>query len=189
VIHVTDTAAKICIEAQCRENLPRSGGIFSLSIWFDRFASAPVTEESSMLIGKIIQASAFAGTIAIILWGSAASAESQSVKREAKYAPIQSVRYDFGSKSMSGYFVDQAKKCVVMLMISEKRDPDADSSSTATRVRLVLNPGQTAGLDSEEGRSLNFTCGEGATTLLVDSGDREELVERQTLSLRKTASE
>jgi hypothetical protein len=90
---------------------------------------------------------------------------------------------------MSGYFVDQAKKCVVMLMVSEKRDPDAASSSTATRVRLVLDPGQTAGLDSEEGHSLNFTCGEGATALLVDSGDREKLIELQTLTLRKTASE
>ena len=142
-----------------------------------------------MLIGKIAQASAFAGTVAISLWASAASAQSQSVKSEAKYAPIQSIRYDFGSKSMSGYFVDQAKRCVVMLMVSEKSDPDAAPSSTATRVRLVLNPGQTAGLDSEEGRSLNFTCGEGATALLVDSGEREKLVELQTLSLRKTASE
>jgi hypothetical protein len=142
-----------------------------------------------MLIRKIAQASAFAGTVAISLWASAACAQSQSVRSEAKYAPIQSVRYDFGSKSMSGYFLDQAKKCVVVLMVSEKRDPEASSSSTATRVRLVLNPGQTAGLDSDEGRSLNFTCGEEATALLVDSGDRQELVDRQTLTLRKTASE
>jgi hypothetical protein len=142
-----------------------------------------------MLIGKIAQASAFAGTVALSLLASAAAAQSQSVKSEATYAPIQSVRYDFGSKSMSGYFVDQAKRCVVMLMVTEKGDPEAAPSSTATRVRLVLNPGQTAGLDSEEGRSLNFTCGEGATALLVDSGERERLVELQTLSLRKTASE
>ena len=142
-----------------------------------------------MLISKIAQTSAFAGTVAISLWASAASAQSQSVKSKAKYAPIQSVRYDFGSKSMSGYFVDQAKRCVVMLMVSEKPDPDAASSNSATRVRLVLNPGQTAGLDSEEGRSLNFTCGEGATALVVDTGDRDKLVGLQTLSLRKTASE
>ena len=142
-----------------------------------------------MLIRKIAQTSAFVGTVAISPWASAASAQSQSVKSEATYAPIQSVRYDFGSKSMSGYFVDQAKRCVVMLMVTEKGDPDAAPSSTATRVRLVLNPGQTAGIDSEEGRSLNFTCGEGATALLVDSGERERLVELQTLSLRKTASE
>jgi hypothetical protein len=142
-----------------------------------------------MLIRKIAQASALAGTVALGLVASAASAQSQSVKSEAKYAPIQSVRYDFGSKSMSGYFVDQAKRCVVMLMVSEKPDPDAASSNSATRVRLVLNPGQTAGLDSEEGRSLNFTCGEGATALVVDTGDRDKLVGLQTLSLRKTASE
>lgn len=143
-----------------------------------------------MLIRKIAQASAFAGTVAISLWASATSSQSlQMVKDEATYAPIQSICYDFGSKSMSGYFVDQAKRCVVMLMVSEKPDPGAASSNSATRVRLVLNPGQTAGLDSEEGRSLNFTCGEGATALVVDTGDRDKLVGLQTLSLRKTASE
>ena len=89
---------------------------------------------------------------------------------------------------MSGYFVDQAAKCVVMLMVSEKSGPDAAASATATRVRLALNPGQTAGLDSEEGRSLNFTCGEGATALVVDVGEREKLVELQRLSLLKTAA-
>jgi hypothetical protein len=142
-----------------------------------------------MFISKIAHASAFAGAFMIGLWASAASAQSQAVKDEATYAPIQSIRYDFGSKSMSGYFVEQAAKCVVMMMVYEKRDPDTDSSSTATRVRLVLNPGQTAGLDSEEGRSLNFTCSERATALLVDVGDREELVGLQRLSLRKTAIE
>ena len=143
-----------------------------------------------MRIGKIAQASTFAGALAISLWASAASAQSQApVNSEARYAPIQSIRYDFGSKSMSGYFVDHAARCVVMLMVSEKRDPDTDSSSSATRVRLVLNPGQTAGLDSEEGRSLNFTCGEGATALIVDGGERERLVGLQRLALRKTATE
>jgi hypothetical protein len=142
-----------------------------------------------MLISKIAQASAFAGTVAISPWAAAASAQSQSVKDQAKYAPNESISYDFGSKSTSGYFVEQAAKCVVMLMLYEKRDPDAASSSTATRVRLVLNPGQSAGLDSEEGRSLNFTCGERATALLVDAGEREKLIELQRLSSQKTASE
>jgi hypothetical protein len=43
----------------------------------------------------------------------------------------------------------------------------------------MLDPGEVAGLDSEEGRSLNFTCGEDAATLLVDYGERSELVARQ----------
>jgi hypothetical protein len=143
-----------------------------------------------MFMKRIAQASAFTGTVMVGLWASAASSQPPAqLMKEVTYRPIDSIRYDFGSKSTNGYFVEQAKKCVVMLMVYEKPDPDAASSSSATRVRLVLNPGQTAGLDSEEGRSLNFTCGEGATALVVDSGEREKLVELQKLPLRKTASD
>ena len=142
-----------------------------------------------MFIRKIAQASAVGATIAVGLCASAASSQSQTpAGDQARYAPIQSIRYDFGSKSTSGYFVQQAARCVVMLMVSEKGDPDAAPSTSATRVRLVLNPGQTAGLDSEEGRSLNFTCGAAATAIVVDSGDRDKLVELQRLPLGKTAS-
>jgi hypothetical protein len=143
-----------------------------------------------VVIRTIGQASVFAGTVAISLWASAASSQAAApVKGEVKYVPMESISYDFGSKSMSGYFVDQAASCVVTLMVYEKGDPDAVRSSTATRVRLVLNPGQVAGLDSEDGRSLNFTCSGGALALLVDVGERKELIELQRLSLRKTASQ
>ena len=90
---------------------------------------------------------------------------------------------------MSGYFVDQAARCVVMLMLSEKRDPDADSLGAATRVRLVLNPGQTAGFDSEEGRSLNFICGGGAKTLVVNYGERSKLVAQQGVAVADRVQE
>ena len=90
----------------------------------------------------------------------------------AEYAPIQSISYVFGSKSMSGYFVRESAACAVTLVISEKSDPDDSLPTTPTRVRLVLIPGQTAGLDSEEWRSLNITFGEGAKALLVDAGER-----------------
>jgi hypothetical protein len=139
-----------------------------------------------MFIKTIARASAFAGTIIAGLWASTAS--SQPPKDEVTYRPIDSIRYDFGSKAANGYFVQQAARCVVTLMVYEKPDADAGSSSTATRVRLVLNPGETAGLDSEEGRSLNFTCGDGAAALVVDSGERERIVELQNLPLHKTAS-
>jgi hypothetical protein len=143
-----------------------------------------------MFIKTIARASCFAGALMVGLWASAASSQPPaSLMDEVTYRPIESIRYDFGSKSANGYFVQQAARCVVSLMVYEKPDPDAASSKTATRVRLVLNPGETAGLDSEEGRSLNFTCGNGATALVVDSGEREKLVELQRLPLHKTASE
>jgi len=59
----------------------------------------------------------------------------------------------------------------------------------ATRVRLVLQPKQIAGLDSEEGRSLNFTCGDDATSLIVDAGDRESLVKLQQRALQDTIAQ
>jgi hypothetical protein len=142
-----------------------------------------------MFIKRIAQASVLAGVVVGLGASAASSQPPAQLMEEVKYRPIDSIRYDFGSKSATGYFVEQAKKCIVMLMVYEKPDPDAASTSTATRVRLVLNPGETAGLDSEEGRSLNFTCGEGATALVVDSGEREKLVELRKLPLRKTATE
>jgi hypothetical protein len=143
-----------------------------------------------MFTKTIARASCFAGAFMAGLWASAASSQPPaSHMEEITYRPIDSIRYDFGSKSANGYFVQQAARCVVTLMVYEKPDADMGPSNTATRVRLVLKPGETAGLDSEEGRSLNFTCGAEAAALIVDSGERDKLVDLQTLSLRKTASQ
>jgi hypothetical protein len=132
--------------------------------------------------------SAFAATTAVSLWAwipAASSAPPAAPEGQARYLPIQSISYEFGSKSMSGYFVQQSTTCVVMLMISDKSDPAASPA----RVRLALVPGQIAGLDSEEGRSLNVTCGTGATTLLVDVGERGKLEAMQRLAVPNAVAE
>ncbi|RWK61378.1 MAG: hypothetical protein E5Y65_24820 [Mesorhizobium sp.] len=135
---------------------------------------------------KTISISSFAGMIAASLWALASPASSGSLgpmEGQTQYLPIQSISYEFGSKFMSGYFVQEAATCFVALMIIEKSDPEAELTATATRVRLVLNPGQIAGVDSEEGYSVNLTCGMDATTLLVDVGARDKLVALQALAL------
>jgi len=112
---------------------------------------------------KIPSVLAFGGMITACLsaWAPAASAGSPSaVEQKAVFAPIESIRYDFGSKSTSGYLVEQAGACHVILMVFETIEPDESPPASAARVRLVLLPGQIAGLDSEDGRTLNFTCGE-----------------------------
>ena len=133
----------------------------------------------SMRISRVL---AFGGTLAACLWASmptASAGSSSAVEDKTVFAPIASIRYDFGSKSMSGYFVERASACHVTLMVSEAADPDKSPPPSPTRVRLVLAPGQIAGLDSEEGRSLNFTCGEGGRTLLVNAGETCRLINRQ----------
>ena len=53
----------------------------------------------------------------------------------------------------------------------------------------MLDSGLVGGLDSEVGRSLNLTCGEGAATLAVDYGERSKLVARQGLAVTNTIAE
>lgn len=118
--------------------------------------------------------------IGLSAWSSAAVSGSPSpVDARLQYKPFEAMSHAFGSKFMGGYFVEQAAQCVVTLMVMERSDSDTPFPVTATRVRLLLYPGQVAGLDSAEGRSLNFTCGERAKSLTVDVGERDMLVARQ----------
>jgi hypothetical protein len=145
-----------------------------------------------MVFRKTIAFSACAIWTAAVSWAPAPalSGESRPQKEgDARYLPIQSISYEFGSKALSGYFVPQGSVCLVTLMISDKSDPDRLSATTAARVRLMLEPGQIAGLDSEEGRSLNFTCGDGAKTLVVNSGERSKLVAQQGVAVQNTIAD
>jgi hypothetical protein len=91
----------------------------------------------------------------------------QSSNDEAMYAPIQALSYALGSKQAVGYFVNEGGECRVTLMIGETVDLDFATPPSAARLRLSLRVGQTAGIDSAEGRSLEMTCGPDAATLLV----------------------
>ena len=113
---------------------------------------------------------------------------SSLLEGQARYVPIQSITYEFGSKLMTGYFVDQGGTCVVTLMVIENFDPEEPLGLTPMRIRLPLSQGQVAGLDSEEGRSLNFTCETGGATLLVDFGERDRLIALQEAALLETAA-
>lgn len=136
-----------------------------------------------MSFRKLFNISAFAGMAAagLIGWTVAASGGSpEPAERQTWFLPLQGISHEFGSKFMSGYFVEQEGHCFVNIMIIERIDPDNPSPMTAARVRLMLDPRQVAGIDSEEGRSVNLTCGESAATLLVDYGHRDRLVALQT---------
>jgi hypothetical protein len=124
---------------------------------------------------RFLKTSTFAAMIAVVLSVPAASGKlAEPHDGKAHYLPVQSISYEFGSKFMSGYFVQDAATCFITVMIIEKSDPEHVLPVTAARLRLSLNPGQVAGFDSEEGRSLNFTCGEHASMLSMkpESGRR-----------------
>jgi hypothetical protein len=126
-----------------------------------------------------------AAALAASLCSSGQAVSGEPVEGDALDLPIQSISYTFGSKIASGYFVQRNSVCLVTLMIDEKTDPDLPSP-TAARVRVMLDPGQVAGVDSEEGRSLSFTCGDDAATLIVSYGERDKLMEKQNLAVANT---
>jgi hypothetical protein len=131
---------------------------------------------------------AVAGTAALSLWGlvSVAAGEPSSLAdSQARFKPMQAITHEFGSKLTTGYFVAQGGTCIVTLMIIERSDPEEPLGLSPMRVRLALTQGQVAGFDSEEGRSLNFTCEAGAETLLVDFGERDRLIALQEAALRQ----
>jgi hypothetical protein len=133
-----------------------------------------------MLSSKLPGIPAFVGMLALGQWAWVPPAAGESpLEDQARYQPVQSISYDLGSKKMSGYFVQQAGACVVILMVAERGDGEEPPALSPARVRLVLLPGQIAGLDSEEGRSLNVTCGSDAATLLVDTGETAKLAALQ----------
>lgn len=130
----------------------------------------------------------FSGTIAVCLGSLVSSVSGQSpslAEGQARFEPIQAITYEFGSKLTTGYFVEQSGRCIVTLMVTEKSDPENPLGLSPAGIRLALSPGQIAGLDSEEGRSLNFTCEAGAATLLVDFGARDRLVAAQEAVLHR----
>jgi hypothetical protein len=118
------------------------------------------------------------------LWlyaGPSAVAGSSLAEGKHRFEARQSISYEFGSKAMSGVFVAQSGACLVTLMVIEKSPSEDPLPFNAMRLRLILKPGQIAGLDSEEGRSLNFTCDAGAKDLVVDAGETATLAAAQTL--------
>ena len=99
------------------------------------------------------------------------------------YKPLQPIRYEYGSKLMAGHFVQQGGQCLVSFTVSEKfRLSEPILPITPAKFSLILNPGQVAGLDSAEQRSLNVICGESAKELLIDFGETALLATRRAYS-------
>jgi hypothetical protein len=89
------------------------------------------------------------------------------------FRSAQAISYQLGSKRAIGYFVREDGACQVTLMIAEAIDPDLAQPTSAARLNFSMMPGQSASLASEEGESLELTCGIGAETVLVKLASAE----------------
>src|SRR5882724_6174139 len=125
--------------------------------------------EGSHMLSKSIKGVAFSGMLIAGMAAVATVASSATaLPGETTYVPMQAISHDLGSKAAIGYFVSESGACQVVMMIGEKADAETASMSSAARLRLTLLPGQRAGVDSEEGRSIDLTCREAANTFFFN---------------------
>jgi hypothetical protein len=111
------------------------------------------------------------------------STASTEAAMSARYGVLQNFSHEFGSKFASGYFVREVDRCLITFKIAIKGATDSQSVETVAHIRFDLNPGQVLGLDSEEGQSLNLTCGANAAALTVASGGEDALRAAQKRAL------
>jgi hypothetical protein len=74
-----------------------------------------------------------------------------------------------GDKHVIAFFVPGNGKCNVQAVIWNANDVDAKSAG----VKISLNPGQTASIDSSATESFKLRCGDHAETLAAIDGDQQ----------------
>jgi hypothetical protein len=85
----------------------------------------------------------------------------------ATFRPAEAMNYVLGSKRAVGYFMVQKGECRVTMMISEAVDPDMSAAPSAARLRMSMQPGQSATLGSAEGAEVILTCGPSGETVEI----------------------
>jgi hypothetical protein len=83
--------------------------------------------------------------------------------------PAQAITRYFGSKHAAGYFLQQGGTCAMTLFIAE--DTGGRVSPSATRLKFSMRPGEKAEPGSVETQTLEVSCGTGAATVEVRSGN------------------
>ena len=74
-----------------------------------------------------------------------------------------------GAKQVMGYFNNEKGQCKVTVMVADAFDDARVANSPAVRFEVALEVGAKALMDTAAGRSLEFTCGEGAREMMVEA--------------------
>lgn len=82
--------------------------------------------------------------------------------------PLRAASLDVGSRHLVSYFVAAGGLCRLTVMIADAGAPEAP----ATRLRLAVDPGKAARVDTAEGKSVSFDCANEAREMRVTRLER-----------------
>jgi len=80
--------------------------------------------------------------------------------------PNEPILATFGNKHAIAFYEPDNGRCAVNAVVYEKTDAET-GLTTATRVRVSLNPREMVRIDSTDNKTLSLQCGDYADTLSV----------------------
>ena len=114
---------------------------------------------------------AAAGGVIVCTLGTPARAD-ELIQNLGPVGPHEPILTEVGSERVIAFYEPDSGRCAVQAVVYDKTDAYT-GMTMAARVRVSLNPGQTASIDSVENKSLTLKCGDDAETLaIVDSNTR-----------------
>jgi len=82
--------------------------------------------------------------------------------------PAKGVSFDLGSKHAMTLFTTENGACHLTVVIAEQPDMDGMAGHTASRVKVTVQPGTPARVETAEGKALVFICEPGANSMKVE---------------------
>jgi hypothetical protein len=113
---------------------------------------------------------AAAGAIVILSAASTPASADELIQNLGPVGPHEPLITMVGSKRVIAFYVPGNGGCNVQAVIWYVDDADAN---TAAGIRVSLNPGQTAAIDSAENKSLTLKCGDYAETLAAVDAEQQ----------------
>jgi len=120
-------------------------------------------------MGSAIKSVATVGVIGLALMGGAKPQAYADELRSVR--PARGVMIDVGSKHTVSYFLTDGGKCNLTVMVGEKADDNGDNASVGARLKVSIDGGKAAVIETAEGKSLEFSCADGAGSMSVRTLD------------------
>ena len=109
-----------------------------------------------MKTGKRIVIAAFGGALCLATGTGLSAAGSRS---PTTMKPLMAISLDVGSKHVVSYYLNADGRCKLTLMIADAaRDENSERSAQILRLRLMVEPGRPALVDTTDGKLLQFAC-------------------------------
>ena len=109
---------------------------------------------------------AAAGAVVLLTGANTATRADDLPQSLGPVGPNETILATFGSKRAIAFYEADNGRCAVNAIVYEKTDAET-GSTTATRVRVSLNPREMVHIDSSDNKTMSFQCGERARTLKV----------------------